>query len=95
MTTKITVINSNNVRENAKQLVVDAVTNLQGCKATELAARVSIDLSDVLDTLDLPTILEELVREKRLIEVSYILPTMTYRLKSFYLPCNTDVHINN
>ena len=70
-------------KEEAKRLIVKVVANVQGCKATELAANTAIALGV---GQDLPKYLEELVRDDELIELEYTVPSIPYRLKSFLLP---------
>src|ERR1019366_10274149 len=78
-----------------RKALLTSLTNMQGpCKGTDLVCRavdllyndwrrgaaVSIDGSsqDLLDVLD------ELVAEGEIIEISYVLPSMDYREKSIY-----------
>lgn len=75
--------------DEAIEVIVREVTNLQGCKATDLAASRNLVGYDV----NWPRIIEEAVRRGRLIEVEYVLPTMDYRAKSFLLPAGTRVEI--
>ena len=76
-------------REEAKILVVNAVTALQGCKATELAASVAF----AFDEHSLPELIDELVAEGELLELEYEVPTMPYRSKSFLLPKGTSLSL--
>lgn len=78
-------------KQDAKNVLVGKITSLQGVKATQLAAEedVAIGLAD----FNIPELLEELVTEKRLIEIEYTLPDMEWRLKSFYLPVGTQLSV--
>jgi len=78
-------------REEAKDLIIQVVIDKQGAKATVLAAEEQLlNLGH-----DFPDLVEELVEEKRLVEVEYILPDMNYRCKSFLLPKGTRVRVKN
>lgn len=74
-------------RNQAKQLLVDKVIGLQGIKAVQLA--VEEEIITKLQDYAVPELMEELVAEGRVIEIEYVLPEMTYRVKSFYLPPGT------
>ena len=80
-------------KQEAKQLVIDRITELQGCKATELAA--SLELVKVFEQFSFPELLEELINGGQIIEVAYVLPSMNYREKSFLLPVDTKIKIIN
>jgi hypothetical protein len=75
-------------REEIKQVITDVVTRMQGCKATELASDESLV---PLPINDFPGLLEEMIKEGRLVEIEYILPHLSYRIKSFLLPPGTEV----
>lgn len=75
----------------AKKRLVSIVVALQGCKATEVAFRAGKDFSCEENVI---TLLDELVRSGEIQEVEYILPNMDYRIKSFYLPKNTQIKLN-
>jgi len=65
--------------------IVEVVRALQGCKATEVAVHLKNppqDLAEVIDTL---------ISSGELIEVTYILPNLEYRAKSFLLPKGTEL----
>ena len=78
-------------KDEAKQWIQDEVGQRQGCKATELisAFLVAVGYDPALDPLAL---LDELIKEKRLVEVKYTLPTIRYRAKGFLLPSGTVVY---
>ena len=77
-------------KEGKKQLIIDAVTAMQGCKATELCVIGNI-VMDVGD--ELPDLITELINEGKLIEIEYVLPEMDYRIKSFLLPGKSKVYV--
>ena len=80
--------------EEIKDKIVAYVTERQGMKHMEVFAMP--DLPDVVRDMasgDLAGILEELVQEKRLVEVEYALPEQGYRIKSFLLPAGSHVWI--
>jgi len=81
-------------KNELKQKIVDIITEVQGCKATELSTNLSIDVLNALEVHDLPTILAELLHERRLVEVEYVLPQLSFRAKSFLLPAGVEVKIN-
>lgn len=76
-------------RDEAKQFLVDKIISLQGCKATQLASDEEVVKELSMKDHDVPDLLEELVKEGRIIEIEYVLPEMTWRVKSFYLPPGT------
>ena len=71
-----------------KDLIVEIVQELQGCKLTELISHKEI--YSLIGELDINVLIGELVEENRLVELEYILPK-TGRVKSFLLPSNTRV----
>ena len=79
-------------KEEAKMLIVSVVESCQGCKAMELTSKEK--LWQVIVEFHLNELLEELIRDKQLIEVEYILSSMSYRTKSFLLPGGTKVSVN-
>lgn len=74
-------------KDEAKQRIVDKITELQGVKATHLIP----DLDREVIDHEVPQLLEELVQEKRIVEICYVLPQMKWREKSFYLPIGTQI----
>jgi hypothetical protein len=46
------------------------------------------------DSPEIIMALEELVKEKEIVEVAYCLYNMDFREKSFYLPVGTKVRVN-
>jgi hypothetical protein len=81
-------------KDELKQKIVDIITEVQGCKATELSTKLTIDVLNALEIHDLPTVLAELLHERRLVEVEYVLPNLSFRAKSFLLPAGVEVKIN-
>lgn len=77
-------------KNEAKLLVVSKLTELQGCKATELAAVKEIACCGY----PFIQLLDELMRENEIIEIEYVLSEMNYRIKSFLLPKGTEIHID-
>jgi hypothetical protein len=82
-------------RAEYMQDIVTLVTNIQGCKATELP----VILAEAYDSRDedhqLPedfvAIVDELIKSGKLVEVSYVLPNLPNREKSFLLPPGTQI----
>ncbi len=73
-------------RDDVKDVLVQAIVNAAGIKGTALVSRPEvISVLRFLDS-DLPDMLEELVEEKRIVEVEYTLPPDHIQVKSFYLP---------
>jgi hypothetical protein len=77
--------------DEAKALIVRCITDLQGCKGTELMADKEVQ---ILSSFDVPKLLEELVNDGKICEVEYILPAMHYRAKSMYFPAETKIALN-
>lgn len=77
-------------KNEAKNIIIGMINEKQGCKATELAADLVLMNFENHKPLSL---LNELVQEKRIIEIEYILPQMDYRVKSFYLPIGAKVRV--
>jgi len=82
-------------KKEAKELVVDLVARLQGCKALDLVAHPEIlgFVASIIAGVVTSKLLEELVDEGQLVEVEYTLPAMAYR-ESFFLPAGTQISIN-
>ena len=84
---------------NIKDLLSKTISDSQGIKATELATLILSELyknkeySNLLTDKDYLNYLDEMVKDKEIVEVEYILPSMEYRIKSFYLPKGTIVTI--
>ena len=81
-------------REEAKNLIVETVKSIQGCKATELPVQLLSDNQLKIDEewfRQIPELIEELIDEQKLVEVAYSLPDMRYRSKSFLLPAGTEI----
>ena len=76
-----------------REIIVERVESVQGCKGMELATWLSSNEPGKYDLSELPEILEELAAESKIVEVTYCLPNMNYREKSFYLPAGTNVRV--
>jgi hypothetical protein len=79
-----------------EEVVEDAVKQRPGIHGPYLAGEAITRMHD--EKLDLPEIdfanlLEEMVKQKRLIEVEYVLPDMDYRIKSLYFPVGTEIRV--
>lgn len=70
--------------------IIRRVTELQGCKATELAADPEIAR---LAGSDFVASLMEAVESGEVVEIEYTLPNLSYRVKSFLLPKGTSLRI--
>jgi len=82
-------------REEAKNLIVEIVKAVQGCKATELPVHAATlhpeFVQDGERFRQIPELIDELIDEEKLVEVAYSLPDMKYRSKSFLLPAGTEI----
>ncbi len=81
-------------KEEFKDRIVKLVEDCQGLKATELPAKFDLEMLGTLEVVDFPTVLAELLHERRIVEIEYTLPNMNYRVKSFILPAGTDVNVH-
>lgn len=72
--------------QEAKQRLVNIITEKQGMKAVELAGLAALSFSCDESVV---LLLDELVREKSIVEVEYVLPNMSYRIKSMFFPKGT------
>lgn len=77
--------------EEVKKNLVMHVSNMQGCKATELAIKMGAVLMS--SNVDFPKILEDAIQEELIVEVKYVLPNMHFRVKSFLLPAKAEVTV--
>ena len=68
------------------------VLGKQGCKAIDVATEANIIIACARENVELPDLLEEMVRESKLVEVEYSVPGMEYRTKSFLLPAGSTIH---
>lgn len=79
-------------RDEAKLIIDLTVAELQGCKSLELIAKLGMNHPDIFNSAyEIDDLICELVKEKKLYEVEYILPNMKYRVKSFLLPGGTEL----
>lgn len=76
--------------DKAKEMLLEKIVGLQGMKATQIATEFAVELQD----FNVPELLDQMVKEGKIIEIEYTLPEMTWRCKSFYLPGGADVWIN-
>lgn len=75
-------------------IITDTVAELQGCKATTLIAKLGKEHPELFTSgLDIIAIVEELAKKHRLREVEYILPGLSYKVKSFFLPAETEIYL--
>ena len=77
------------VSEQIKYEVECLVSMKQGIKAMELAC--DPEVLKILGDESFHDVIEELITEKRIVEVEYVVPSIPYRLKSFYLPADSIV----
>ena len=81
-------------RAEAKDKLAQVVHDWQGCKTTDLfRSREVIEI--VCAEHHLIELIEELIQERRLVEVEYILSEWPGRVKSFLLPTGTTVVVSD
>lgn len=84
-------------REQLKESIVEAVSSKQGCKDMELfgVPEITTFLKDIVEfsNIGIDSIIDELVKGGKLVEIEYTLPQMPYRVKSFLLPAGTHIMI--
>lgn len=74
-------------RKQIRTAILAHVQDVQGCKATELAAFVSLSLTGgISNPQQFTDELDALIVEGSIVEIEYTLPEMEYRVKSFLLP---------
>jgi hypothetical protein len=77
-----------------QELLVRRITELQGCKATELVSDEEVVKALMVnDDISLLDALDAIVTTNRIVEIEYVLPELDFRVKSFYLPANTQVRV--
>ena len=80
-----------------KDVILEIVNERQGDKGTVIAAACAKRfIKEQMKVEDFPALLDELVQAKQLLEVEYRLPphcgqNLSYKVKSFYLPSNSQV----
>ncbi len=78
-----------------QKLVIQIVTDKQGCKANELVTELAmattemVNLGAVNAAQKIMEEIDELVKKDKLVEIEYVLPNMGYRIKGIYLPAGT------
>jgi hypothetical protein len=75
--------------DQAKDIIAKYVAAVGGCKGIEIQMQSVVKFTDFKIT-DLVT---ELVADKKLIEIEYVLPDGTYNVQSFLLPAGTKITI--
>lgn len=80
--------------ESVERVISEIVTDCQGIRATELAAKLAADTRlGAISFETLMPVLTSMVQRGELVEVEYVLPTMNYRIKSIYFPKGTEVTV--
>lgn len=85
-------------REEFEKIIIETVERLNGCKATELAARVTEEVfkrGEQQLPFDFVEILQKIIDRGDLEEVEYILPNLSFRTKSFVLPKGTQIFLGS
>lgn len=78
-------------KDEAKKLLIRYCDG--GIKNMEVVPHLAEYCSEFPDLMkmDIPELLEELVRENKLVEIEYILPQWNNTVKSFFLPVGTEI----
>lgn len=85
---KLTKMNS----EEAKKIIIDTISDCNGCKLAELIPKDAIQ-PIISSRLDLIQLVDELIHDSKLRAVIYFLPHMPYREKVFLLPGESKVRV--
>lgn len=81
--------------QEVRSYIIRTVEARQGMKGVELAVELAGEFFNSQMTNDaILDVIEELVLDGSILEIEYALPSMPYRVKSFYLPKGTDISIN-
>ncbi len=79
-----------------KELIKKTVNQNPGIKGVNLVLDVTVSLSKEVDEWEEDAYfeaLEDLVSQKEIIEVEYVLPGLGNKIKSIYFPKGTDVRL--
>lgn len=77
-----------------RQIVIDLVTEKQGCKVMDIVAEYTGKVYSFFDKdpgYDISTVVDDLAREGELVRIEYTLPNLSYKTKEILLPANTTV----
>jgi len=77
-----------------KQEIINMVNSNPGIKAIDLCILPNIILL-CHDAVIFNKAIEELIKEKKIVEVEYILKGMSYRIKSIFFPEETEISIRS
>jgi hypothetical protein len=78
-----------------RDIILRMVSSHQGIKGVDLALKVMGEVNPVVFSIEeYWEELHSLIDCKEIVEVIYILPNMTYRVKSMYFPKGTEVYGN-
>ena len=76
-----------------KEILKCEINRSNGLKITELIVMMPREVITRSCVDDIYKAIEELVKEKEVIEIEYTLPHMSYKIKSFLLPKDTELCI--
>lgn len=79
--------------DQLKQELCDIINEEGPIKMTELIVRIAKELVRDINIEQIFVALDDLVREKEVVEVEYVLPAMNYRTKSMYFPKGTEINV--
>lgn len=78
-------------KERIKQIIVQYIDSTTGTKAVVLVTNLmAIDEVRGSD-FDILPLIDELVTERRILELEYVLPDSNYRIRSIYFPKGTEL----
>ena len=79
-----------------KEAILTSVNTRQGITAVELVLNcMSFIGPSQFEEVEYTFQLAELVSNKEIVELEYILPQMDYRIKSIYFPKGTKIYVSN
>lgn len=78
--------------KQAKTDIVTIVNDEPGITAVRLLLKLKEYNKDYIE-LNFPVLIDVLVKEQKLVEVEYTLPTMSYRAKSLFFPSGTTIKV--
>jgi len=82
-------------KDKIKETIVQIITDSTGIKATELAIKIVEKTIPESITADMITnCIGELVKEHKIHEIAFVLPQMSYRIKSIYFPIGTTFYLD-
>jgi hypothetical protein len=83
-------------KQEFQDLIITVINDNNGGKGTEIATLVGVSLTDKNLAAELEYDIWEdgftpLIEQGKIIEIEYVLPNMPHRIKSFFLPADTEI----